>query len=337
MTVTPGDVPTGRRRPAWRRLAWRVAGTAFAVVALVGIGRTLADQDWSVVGTLLTQRDPGWMVPLLGGSLLIAAIGPLLGMLSWRILLLGSGPPVSLAGVLRIFFVGYLAKYVPGKVPGMVMQMKVATANGVTLPRMIGTGTLSMVLVHLTGLTVGLLAAVEVLGGAAVWVALSALPVVLLAAWPGLVRHTGQLALRLLRRPPATTWPSGRELRAAVAAQVLSWLVSGLHLWLLAVAVGAPPLRSLALCVGGFSLATVIGLLVFVVPDGLGVREAVLFAALAAVLPLPAATVVALASRLVTTVGELVLGALALLTAEVLRRRAHGTQDVSPHEVTNHA
>lgn len=316
---------------------WRVLGVAFAAVAVVGIGRALADQDWSVVAALLARRDRTQVGLLLGGALLIAAVGPLLGMLSWRALLLGSGPPVGLPAVLRIFFVGYLAKYVPGKVPGMVMQVKVATAHGVTLPRMIGTGTLGMVLVHLTGLTVGLLAAVEVLGGAAAWVALAALPVVLLAAWPGLVRHAGRLALRLLRRPDTATWPSGRDLRVAVALQGLSWLISGLHLWLLAVAVGAPPLRSLALCLGGFSLATVIGLLAFVVPDGLGVREAVLLAALSTVLPLPAATVVTLASRLVTTVGEVLLGAGALLAAEALRRRGARTERLTTEEATSHA
>jgi glycosyltransferase 2 family protein len=58
-----------------------------------------------------------------------------------------------------------------------------------------------------------------------------------------------------------------------------------------------------------------------VLPDGIGVREAVLAAALVAVLPAPAATVVALASRLVCTVSEVVLGAAALAVAEVLHRR----------------
>jgi uncharacterized membrane protein YbhN (UPF0104 family) len=119
-----------------------------------------------------------------------------------------------------------------------------------------------------------------------------------------------------------------------VALQTLSWLVSGLHLWLLAIAMGAPPVRSLALCVGGFGLATVVGLLAVVTPDGLGVREAVLLAVLATVLPVPAATIVALASRLVTTVGEVGLGGAALAVAELMQRRR---STVSTGESTDHA
>lgn len=306
---------------SWRRRAWRLLAVVFAVVVAAAIGRALAGQDWSVVGDLLQQRDRGQIGLLLAGALLAAMVGPLLGMVSWRSVLLECGRPVALAGVLRIFFVGYLAKYVPGKVPGMVAAVKVALNNGVTLSQMIGAGVLSMALVHLTGLTVGLLAGAEVLGGDAGWLALAAVPVAAVLWRPGLVTWAGRLATRLLRRPAPASTPTARGLRWAVGAQTGSWLVSGLHLWLLAVAAGAAPGRSLLLCVGAFSLATVIGMLAVVVPDGLGVRETVLLAVLAAVLPVPAATLVVVASRLVTTVGEVVLGAAALAAAE-LRDRA---------------
>lgn len=323
MTAQPASTPARR----WRRLAWRLLVVVFGLVVAVAIGRTLVGQDWSVVGQLLQQRDRGQMALLLAGALLTAMLGPLLGMVSWRTVLLECGRPVSLARVVRIFFVGYLAKYVPGKLPGMVAAVKVAMSNGVTLPQMIGAGVLNMVLVHLTGLMVGLLAGVEVLGGRAGWLMLAAVPIVVMVWRPDLVNHAGRLATRLLRRPPPASAPSARGLRWAIAVQTLSWLVSGLHLWLLAVAMGAPPGRSLLLCVGGFGLATVVGLLAIVVPDGLGVREAVLLAALAAVLPVPAATLVALSSRLVTTVGEVILGVVGLAVAELIQRRESTSED----------
>lgn len=311
--------------PGWRKLAWRLLLAGFGAVVVVGIVRALAGQDWSVVAEMLGQRDASQVSLLLAAALATAVVGPLLGMLSWRAVLLGGGPPVGLPQVMRIFFVGYLAKYVPGKLPGMVAQVKVATANGVTVPRMLGSGLCSMALVHLTGLTIGLLAGVELLSGTALWIALASVPMLALALWPGLISRLGLLGAWLLRRPLPANWPAACGLRIAVVAQCLSWLVSGLHLWLLAVAMGAPPLRSLALCVGGFSLATVVGLLAVVVPDGLGVREAMLLAALAAVLPVPAATAVTLASRLLTTVGDVLLGGAALATAEILHRTKEAT------------
>ena len=114
---------------------------------------------------------------------------------------------------------------------------------------------------------------------------------------------------------------SARGVRLSVGWQTLSWLISGVHLWLLAIAMSAPPARALPLCVGAFAVATVVGLLAVVMPNGIGVREAVLLAALTAVLPVPSAAVVALASRLVSTVSEVVLGGAALAVTEVLHRR----------------
>lgn len=305
-------------------MTWRLLAVGFAMVVAVAAGRALVDQDWSMVPVLLRQQDRSTVSLLLTGALVSAAAGPLLGMLAWRTILLELGPPVSLVKVMRIFLVGYLAKYVPGKVPGMVATAKVATAAGVGLPRFIGAGVLTMALVYLTGLVVGLLAAVEVLGHRAGWLVLAAVPLLALVASPAPLTWLARTAARLLRRPPPTRSPSARGLRWAVACQTLSWPVAGLHLWLLAVAMGAPPARSLLLCVGGFSLASVVGMVAVFTPDGLGVREAVLLAALALVLPLPMATIVTLASRLVTTVAEVALGAAALTVVEFIHRRKPG-------------
>ncbi|MFE9201477.1 lysylphosphatidylglycerol synthase domain-containing protein [Micromonospora sp. NPDC007230] len=330
----PAAERSGRR---WRRRLWRLATVVFGLVVTVAVGRALADQDWSVVAVLLSRRDGAQIGLLLAAALLAATVGPLLGMLSWRTVLLELGPPVSPTRVVRIFFVGFLAKYVPGKVPGVVAAVKVATANGVTLSRTLVAGTLSMLLVHSTGLTVGLLTGAQVLGGRAVWLVLPALPVLGVVCWPGVLSHVTRLVLRLLRRPGPAAAVSGRAVRVAVAWQTLSWLVSGLHLWLLAVAMGAAPGRALPLCVGAFGLATVVGVLAVVVPDGLGVREAVLSGALALVLPLPSAVAVAVASRLVTTVGEVVLGGAALGAVEVVHRRSSASDAAFVREMSGDA
>jgi uncharacterized membrane protein YbhN (UPF0104 family) len=294
---------------------------AFALAVLTAIVWTMSRLDWSVVGVLFTQRDAGQISLLLGGSLLASLAGLSLGFLGWRVVLLETGPPVSGPRVVRIFFVGFLSKYLPGRVPGMIAATKVATANGVTFARLMTTSALVMSLVLLSGFTVGLLAGVQLLGAQAAWLAGAAVLIVLVLVRPHIVNQGSALLLRLLRRPGAAKAASVRGVRLAVAWQSLSWVVTGLHLWPLAIAMGAPPSRSLMLCVGAFTLATSIGIASVFIPDGIGVREAVLTAALTVVLPAPAAAVVALASRLVSTVGEVLLGAAALATAEYLIRR----------------
>ncbi|GAA3611625.1 hypothetical protein GCM10022419_115790 [Nonomuraea rosea] len=304
---------------------------AFALAVVTAIVWTMSRLDWSVVGVLFTRRDAGEISLLLGGSLLASVAGLSLGFLSWRVVLLEIGPPVSGPRVVRIFFVGFLSKYLPGRVPGMIAATKVATANGVTFGRLMTTAAVVMSVVLLSGFTVGLLAGVQMLGAQAAWLAGAAVLIVVVLVRPQLVNQGSALLLRLLRRPTAAKAASVRGVRLAVAWQSLSWVVTGLHVWPLAIAMGAPPGRSLMLCVGAFTLATSIGIASVFIPDGIGVREAVLTAALSVVLPAPAAAVVALASRLVSTVSEVLLGAAALATAEYLIRRERADpQEIPP-------
>jgi uncharacterized membrane protein YbhN (UPF0104 family) len=170
------------------------------------------------------------------------------------------------------------------------------------------------------------------LGARAAWLVGAAVLILIILVRPQLVNRGSALLLRVLRRPTTAQSASVRGVRLAVAWQSLSWVVTGLHLWPLAIAMGAPPARSLALCVGAFTLAGSIGIAAVFIPDGIGVREAVLTAALTVVLPAPAAAVVALASRLVSTVSEVVLGATALAVAEFVIRR----QSTDPKEVAEH-
>ncbi|MFC4121507.1 lysylphosphatidylglycerol synthase domain-containing protein [Nonomuraea zeae] len=311
-----------------RPLKLALAG-AFAVAVVTAIVWTMSRLDWSVVGVLFTRRDAGQISLLLGGSLLASVAGLSLGFLGWRVVLLELGPPVSEPRVVRIFFVGFLSKYLPGRVPGMIAATKVATANGVTFGRLMTTAALVMSVVLLSGFTVGLLAGVQLLGAQAAWLAGAAVLIVLVLVRPQIVNQGSALLLRLLRRPTAAKAASVRGVRLAVAWQSLSWVVTGLHVWPLAIAMGAAPSRSLMLCVGAFTLATSAGIASVFIPDGIGVREAVLTAALTLVLPAPAAAVVALASRLVSTVSEVLLGAAALATAEYLIRRGRtGPQEI---------
>lgn len=318
------------RLPRLPRPLKRALAAAFALAVVTAIAWTMSRLDWSVVGVLFTRRDAGQISLLLGGSVLASMAGLSLGFLAWRVVLLELGPPVSEPRVVRIFFVGFLSKYVPGRVPGMIATTKVATANGVTFGRLMTAAALVMSLVLLSGFTVGLLAGVQMLGAQAAWLAGAAVLIVFVLVRPQIVNQSSALLLRLLRRPAAANAASVRGVRLAVAWQSMSWMVTGLHLWPLAIAMGAPPSRSLALCVGAFTLATSIGIASLFIPDGIGVREAVLTAALTVVLPAPAAAAVALASRLVSTVSEVLLGAAALAIAEYLIRRGRADPQEIP-------
>lgn len=283
----------------WRRLRPAIT-VAVLVCSAVFLVRSLTAGPVDV--TAAVRQIGPWLVPA-GVPILV---GVWVSALSWREPLRFLAGPMSQAQALRLFAIGQLGKYVPGAMWSVVLQARFARDAGMTATQLAaGFGSFLAVTV-LTGAAVGLPALL-------LWVAgplpaLLALVAVclLLAATPGLV----DLAIRLARRVPAL----GRRLaavprvalRRAVLLSVVYWLVFGLHLWVLAVALGADPATSLVPCLGGFALSTVLGSLVVFVPDGVGVREWVLTLTLSAfLLPAEAATV-ALASRFLIALADVV-------------------------------
>lgn len=308
------------RAKVWRWVGW-LAGAAFVALLAPALWQALRGQDWSTVTVLAEQGDRGRLGLLLAGALLVTTVAPLLGMLSWRAIMVDLGASLSTPQAVRMFCVGFFSKYLPVKGLALVLAARMARTSGVTMGRFFGAGVLSMAVTTLTAFAVGLLAGVTLLGDRVGWLLLALVPIAVMVVWPQLINRAVGWAMRVLRRPPPQALLSARGMRRGVLWQCLAWLVSGLHLWLLALAVNAAPGRSLLLCLGAFSLATAIGVLVIVVPDGIGVREAVLMGALTTVLPVPQAAVVVVASRLVTTVSEVGLGAVAMVAAEIAYRK----------------
>lgn len=322
----------GRARSRWRRVAWRLLGVGFVAALVMAVGWVLVRQDWTVVATALERQDRGRLGLLLGGALLAAAAGMLPAVVAWRAVLVDLGPPVRTAHVVRIFFIFFLARYLPRGL-GLVGTVAVARTGGVTLGRLVNAMILNLVVVAMTAFTVGTVAGLDRFGSQGWWLVLAPALTVVLLVRPQLVNQGARRLMRLFRRAEPTGSVSARGIRTAVAAQTVSWLVSGLHLWLLAIMMGAPVAGSLALCVGAYSLAVVVGMLAIVVPDGIGVRESILTGALVVVLPLPSALAVTLASRLVTTVADAVVGGPALLATEIAHRRAGRSNDAEPPPV----
>jgi uncharacterized membrane protein YbhN (UPF0104 family) len=123
--------------------------------------------------------------------------------------------------------------------------------------------------------------------------------------WPRTLNRLALTAARVVRRGPPESLVRAGALRRAVLVSIGSWLVTGLHLWCLAMLFGAPTARALPVCVGAFALATAAGVCVVVLPDGWGVRDVILLGALSTVMAPHAAGLTVLASRVVCAGGDL--------------------------------
>jgi hypothetical protein len=96
------------------------------------------------------------------------------------------------------------------------------------------------------------------------------------------------------------------------------------HSWLLVAGVTGKGVSVLPIAAGAYALAWSVGFVLIPFPGGVGPRELAFIAALAPVMPRGSAIVVAVVSRLVLTIGDLVWAAVALGLGRGGQRGAQG-------------
>jgi glycosyltransferase 2 family protein len=137
---------------------------------------------------------------------------------------------------------------------------------------------------------------------------LLALPLLLVLGWPALLNRLITWGLRLLRRAPLEETLSPRAILTTVALYALAWVLFGAHILVLALAVGGGSGVTVA-SLSGYALAGSLGMLTVILPAGLGARDGILAIVLASAMPLSAGTAVALVSRFVVTLVDVLAAA----------------------------
>jgi len=245
-------------------------------------------------------------------SLVAAMTGTGCQMLAWRTILADLGSPIPVRAAGRISFVAQLGKYVPGGVWAVAAQVELGHDYRIPRARSLAAVLVSLIVTLGTGLAVALATLPFVSPGLArhYWWVLAIVPLVGFALCPPVLGRLIDRALALARSQPLAAWPSWRGLRRAVGWNLAGWLLLGSQVWLLVADMGGTRAASVLLAVGGYSLAFSAGMLLVVVPSGIGARELILALALAPVLLHGAAIAVALTTRGISTLSDVALGAL---------------------------
>ena len=167
------------------------------------------------------------------------------------------------------------------------------------------------------------MAAFAVAGGRPPLVALllaGALAAAAIASRPALLGD--RIARWAARRGVTVAGPMrGRTLALLIAINAVGWAATAAGATLLADGLLGPVAPDAFTLLGAFALSSVVGALMPLLPAGLGPRDAALTLALTPVIGPGAATVLALALRVVSFAGELLAIAVAELAALVLSRR----------------
>ncbi|MBF0686355.1 MAG: flippase-like domain-containing protein [Cellulomonas sp.] len=274
----------------------------FSAVVVVAVAVYLVRIDWAQLEGLHLSAAP------LAAATVLALGFRYWGALVWLHLLrrLGARDVHRSARELSyVYAKAWLGRYVLGAGTWIVGKVYFAAQHGVSRSKLAVSGTLEAALQLISTLLVGLALLaldprLDALGGRATVLSAVAAGVCLLALAPPVLRRLLDLAYRLARRRlPAEDRPTWSLVLSGGGLYVLGTLLTGASYYLLARAVYSDlPWSDLAYVVGAASIASAVSMLAVFAPGGLGVREGVQALFLSALMPLEAAVVVTVLTRL---------------------------------------
>lgn len=292
----------------------------YFIVASVG-------RQWSELRAHWRGAHPSWT--LVGASTLAVLATYLVLIQTWRVIIRRWGGDIAFGEAARVWFASNLAKYIPGGVAQLGAIGLMARSERLTGVAATGAAVLNIAVNLATGIAIALLVGARALRrvnpyyetlaavfGAVCLVALALLPRVLsrVAALAG--RVVGR-TVRVDRLPP-------RALLDSAAGNVVAWIGYGGALQLLVLGLLGDRGGSVIDYIAAFAAAYVVGYLVLVMPGGLGAREITLVGVLPVLVPSITAVeagFVAIVSRVIMTVLDLVPGFLYLAHSAARRRR----------------
>lgn len=309
LMAAPQDGARRRRRRALQAAQYALAALAvvFVVLVLVRSWGDVRAYDWTVRWTWLVCSAAVFLCFYLAQGL------------AWHLLLRAFALRAPAAWAVASWSRSILARYIPGNVFMIVDRVLAGQRRGLSARRV----TAAMVYEQALGfcaalVTLGLLLPFLDYRKGAVALSLAGIPVILVFLHPRVFGPVADHLLRLLHREPLGAVLGFRRVLALLGAYVACWFVAGLGCWTLAAGVVSVGGELAPAVTAAYALAYVAGMVAFVFPGGIGVREVVLAAALGGELGAGVAFAWALLLRLWVVAVEVAFAGLATL-AEAMR------------------
>ena len=302
-----------RRRGALQA-ALLVLVTAFLAGFLITQWGRLPDFDW--------RLHLGWLAL---SAVAIAAFYVIQGEL-WRWILRELGEDMDATQARAVWGKSVLARYVPTSALMVVGRVVMAERYGVSKRVCLASIAYELGIAVATAVMVGAYFAMQLPlleDHAARYAILLLIPSALAGLHPRVFGPAANFGLRKLGREPLPrTMPFGWVLTFS-AGYLVVWAAIGIGLFAFASALHPVEASELPYVAASYSVAFCVAVLTFVVPGGLGTREAALATALNVVLPGAVATAIAVAFRIVQTAIELLyVGVVTLLARRAARKSA---------------
>lgn len=292
-----GDVSP--RNPAAKfALQWGIAALIFGflVFFVVKQWNKLPDFDWRFA--------PGWLAV---SGVAVAAFY-FVQSEYWRLILHSLGEDIPARPGRSIWGKSILARYVPTNALMVVGRVVMSERYGVTKRVCLASVVYELVLGFGTAVMVGAYFVIKLPSlqdQPARWAIIALVPAVLTVLHPRVFGPLANFGLgKLGREPLPRTLPFVRVLEMAVL-YLFSWTLIGLGVFAFACALQSIDLSDLPYIAAAYPVAFCVAVLTFIVPSGLGTRDAALATAMTAVLTGTVATAIAVGFRIFQTAIEL--------------------------------
>jgi uncharacterized membrane protein YbhN (UPF0104 family) len=241
--------------------------------------------------------------------------------LIWRIILARLGARLDFRTSLRIYLASEFVRYIPGNVWHVLTRILWVNKYGVSRPIAFASMTVELITKLAAGVLMFALSllfwgeteSIRVLVREEPFVigfGLLLIVALFVVLHPRILNGLLNTALRVLKRQPIQLTLRYSDILLVTGAWSMSWIVAGCAFYVLVLALWPTlPLTALPICIGIYALAWDIGFVTFLTPGGLGFREGTisgLFLLALPTLPAVVGVVVAILSRLVSTLAELV-------------------------------
>jgi uncharacterized membrane protein YbhN (UPF0104 family) len=249
--------------------------------------------------------------------------------LIWRKVLMRLGAQLDLRAALRIYLASEFVRYIPGNVWHVLTRILWVNKYGVSRPVAFASMTVELITKLAAGALIFALSLLFWSDIGAIQKLLHGTPVViglgvvlalglLVGLHPRVLNGVMSFGLRLLKRDPVVLTLRYSDILLITLYWLMSWAIAGTAFYLLLLSLlPAVPISALPICIGIYAIAWDIGFVSFITPSGLGFREGAIVGLFALSIPFVPGTIagiLALFSRLVSTVAELVCVSIAYVS-----------------------
>jgi hypothetical protein len=300
----PRELRPGRTAPIRTRVL-RTASVVLVLLSLAFLVHRVAG-DWERLEPERLSLAIGPLAAHLG----LLALSFLFLIAGWHLLLRAFGPHLPFRAAARSWLLGGIARYIPGKLASLVGRVVVCVREGGNTGAATAALVTEQVLYGIIGLAFLLAAGPRLVPASIVSVdprllLAGALVAAVLLVHPALIRRLTGAASRLAGRDDLPSNPGYGRLATVGSILAAGWILHGLAGFALVRAVTPLGAEHAPDAVLAFVGSWAAGFLAFLVPAGLGVREAALTLLLTPSIPGPLAVAVALLARLTWVVVEL--------------------------------